>query len=1136
MSTRRRRRKQKQRSSGQRVSGIYGKLLDTAADAILHGAESDHVPEPLAEMQDLTAIRDLEAKAFDDPQIAPWLFGVRQILMCHTDDHVIDARYRTVKDCHFNLVPAGDVVGVLTTDQGRHIVKLHLGLADGEPVHGGCPCEESGGQRPCQHTLLFSLELMNRLVDPDSDVVARIRRFLHPDQLEFLEFNDELERQVERHGNPPGAVDATLPEFPVTRIVWVIDEDDSDSDGFRIRPRLQRLKKNGAGWTKGRFVTFDRLRRSPELLTHPVDRGVLDVLELAAPRYYGKTEWRVPTIQGLQALAGHDAVVFEDEPVEIHHVNLVVEISRQDDRCTAFLRVPGMSDDEYHVQSYAEGIVFLRKSGGQIFLVTHDESLAQLVRRLLRFPRFPASELPEVITRFQQLGHLCELRLPESMQEEVLNAETGAVLLLRSADQGLIDCGLRFRDRQQRHFLPGEGEAVYLADDHGKTVRYRRDLAKERGEARRIVDALRLDPSLQLAPWTWRVFEMDDILALLDRVEQLVRDGVMEVAWDAESARPIRVMGRISPKNLRVVVTKKRDWFGLDGVCDTGGTELGLYELLEGIDGRRYGEFTEIRPGEFARISESLINQLRKLRDAAHANRKRLEIDAVAAPFMRNLLLDQQIDIEAPRQWQDCVKRLERAEQLDPSPPDALRGTLRDYQVAGYRWMRRLAEWGVGACLADDMGLGKTIQTLAVLLDRRDAGPALVIAPTSVGFNWVRETETFAPDLSVHLYRDTDRAGFLKSVGPGDVVICSYGLALRDAEALQSVAWGTLVLDEAQFIKNARSKTAQAIRDLHADWKVALTGTPIENHLAELWSIFRAISPGLFGSWQAFRKKFATPIERNNDDERRQALAETIRPFVLRRTKEEVLEDLPSRTETTLHVELSPEERRRYDEMRLAALGELDELVGLPDTEDHRFRILAILTRLRQLACHVGLVDESWDGPSAKLELLLQTVHELIDEGHRALIFSQFTSFLAKIRETLQEAGVSFQYLDGTTPAKRRQEAVDAFQQGDADLFLISLKAGGTGLNLTAADYVIHMDPWWNPAVEDQATDRAHRIGQTRPVMVYRMVARGTIEERILDLHREKRDLVESIMDGTQSAARLSTQELVELIRNSKSA
>ena len=1136
MSTRRRRGRRQQRSTGQRAPGIYGKLLDTAADAILHGAGLDRVPEPLAEMQDLTAIHDLEVKAFDDPQIAPWLFRVRQILMCHSDDHVIDARHRTVKDCHFNLVPVGDVVGVITTDQGRHIVKLHLGLADGEPVHGGCPCEESGQQRPCQHTLLFSLELMNRLVDPDSDVVAQIRRFLHPDQLEFLEFIDELERQVERHGNPPGALDATLPEFPVTRIVWVIDEDDSNSDGLRIRPRLQRLKKNGAGWTKGRFVTLDRLRQSPELLTHSVDRRVLEVLELVAPRYYGKTEWRVPTIQGLQALAGHDAVFYEDEPVEIHHANLAVEIARQEDRCTVFLRVPDMADEEYRVQSYPGGIVFLRKSGGRIFLVTHDESLTQLVRQLIRFPRFPASELPDVIARFQQLGHLCELRLPESMQEEEINAETGAVLLLRSTDLGLIDCGLRFRDRQQRHFLPGEGKAVYLADENGKTIRYRRDLAGERRKARRIVDRLRIDEALELAPWTWRFFEMDDILALLDRVEQLVRDGVMEVAWDAESARPIRVLGRVTPKNLRVVVTKKRDWFGLDGVCDTGGTELGLYELLEGIDGRRYGEFTEIRPGEFTRISKSLINQLRKLRDVAHSNRKRLEIDAVAAPLMRSLLLDQQIDIEAPRQWHDCLKRLERAEQLDPSPPDTLRGTLRDYQVAGYRWMRRLAEWGVAACLADDMGLGKTIQTLAVLLDRRDAGPALVIAPTSVGFNWVRETETFAPDLSVHLYRDTDRAGFLKSVGPGDVVICSYGLALRDAEALQSVAWGTLVLDEAQFIKNARSKTAQAIRDLDADWKVALTGTPIENHLAELWSIFRAISPGLFGSWQVFRKKFATPIERNNDDERRQALAETIRPFVLRRTKEEVLKDLPSRTETTLHVELSPEERRRYDEMRLAALGELDELVGLPDTEDHRFRILAILTRLRQLACHVGLVDESWDGPSAKLELLLQTVHELIDEGHRALIFSQFTSFLAKIRETLQEAGISFQYLDGATPAKRRQEAVDAFQQGDADLFLISLKAGGTGLNLTAADYVIHMDPWWNPAVEDQATDRAHRIGQTRPVMVYRMVARETIEERILDLHREKRDLVESIMDGTQSAARLSTQELIELIRSSKSA
>jgi SNF2 family DNA or RNA helicase len=446
-----------------------------------------------------------------------------------------------------------------------------------------------------------------------------------------------------------------------------------------------------------------------------------------------------------------------------------------------------------------------------------------------------------------------------------------------------------------------------------------------------------------------------------------------------------------------------------------------------------------------------------------------------------------------------------------------------------------LAEWGVGGCLADDMGLGKTIQALAVLIDRQQTGPALVIAPTSVGFNWDREVAKFAPELKAHLYRETDRDEFLENIGPGDVVICSYGLSLRDEEKLGKVKWGTLILDEAQFIKNSRTKTSQAIRTFNADWTLALTGTPMENHLGELWSIFRNVSPGLFGSWDNFRDRFAGPIEKDNDDERRVALSRVIQPFVLRRTKSEVLKELPARTEMNLYVELSDQERRRYDEMRLAALGEIEQIAGLPDTQDQRFRVLAIMTRLRQLACHVGLVDEAWEGTSAKLALLVETMQELKDEGHRALIFSQFTSYLALIRRALDTAGITYEYLDGSTPAKTRQERVDAFQNGNSDAFLISLKAGGTGLNLTAADYVIHMDPWWNPAVEDQATDRAHRIGQTRPVMVYRIVARGTIEEQILDLHHDKRDLVSGVMEGTQSAGRLKTDELVELIRGANS-
>ncbi len=494
-------------------------------------------------------------------------------------------------------------------------------------------------------------------------------------------------------------------------------------------------------------------------------------------------------------------------------------------------------------------------------------------------------------------------------------------------------------------------------------------------------------------------------------------------------------------------------------------------------------------------------------------------------------MLESDVEVKATKAWQKCLDRLQRAEKLDPIVPDSLDATLRDYQVDGFKWLRRLAEWGVGGILADDMGLGKTLQALAVLLDRSAEGPALVIAPTSVGFNWGREAERFAPDLDVHLYRETEREDFLPSVGPGSLVICSYGLALRDAEALAQVQWSTVVLDEAQAIKNSRSKTSKAIAGLNADWTVALTGTPVENHLGELWSLFHVVSPGVFGGWDQFRKRYAAPIEKHNDDESRHCLAERLQPFVLRRTKSEVLTELPPRTEMNLYVDLSPAERGEYEKVRLAALGEVELIESLPTIQDQRFKILALLTRLRQISCHAGLVNKNWTESSAKLDELCRTLESLREEGHRALVFSQFTQHLALIRKQLDQQGFTYEYLDGSTAAKARQQAVDRFQSGTADAFLISLKAGGTGLNLTAADYVIHMDPWWNPAVEDQATDRAHRIGQDKPVLVYRIIAKDTIEEEILALHESKRDLVAGVMQGTEAAAKLTNEDLIRMLR-----
>jgi SNF2 family DNA or RNA helicase len=481
--------------------------------------------------------------------------------------------------------------------------------------------------------------------------------------------------------------------------------------------------------------------------------------------------------------------------------------------------------------------------------------------------------------------------------------------------------------------------------------------------------------------------------------------------------------------------------------------------------------------------------------------------------------------------WQQLTERLASSISLAPRPPAALADTLRDYQIEGYAWLSRVAAWGAGACLADDMGLGKTIQAIAVLLDRARHGPALVLAPTSVALNWVTELQRFAPNLSPVVYGDEpDRARCLARLRKKDVLIVSYGLLVRDIDLLAGAAFATLVIDEAQALKNATTRRARAARRLDAKFRIALSGTPFENHLGELWSLFAIIFPGLLGSWEQFRERFAGPVERGKDPEARAALSRVLRPFLLRRTKAEVARELPSRTEIEVPVVLSKEEWEMYEDARLAAVAELGRAGKQLRDQQRRFQILAALTRLRLLASHPRLHDPRSQLASSKTRRLLELLDELRSEGHRALVFSQFTSHLALVASALEHAGYTSLYLDGSTPAAERARRIARFQAGEAEVFLLSLKAGGTGINLTAADYVIHLDPWWNPAVEDQATDRAHRIGQTKPVTVYRLIARGTIEEQIVRMHGDKRALVAGVLDGTDVAGRLTTKDLLALL------
>jgi SNF2 family DNA or RNA helicase len=467
-------------------------------------------------------------------------------------------------------------------------------------------------------------------------------------------------------------------------------------------------------------------------------------------------------------------------------------------------------------------------------------------------------------------------------------------------------------------------------------------------------------------------------------------------------------------------------------------------------------------------------------------------------------------------------------QQYVPEPPSTLRADLRDYQREGYNWLARLAHWGVGGCLADDMGLGKTVQSLAIILQYAGDGPSLVVTPTSVSANWLSEVNRFTPTLKIQQLLGRDRKEVIAALGPFDLLITTYTLLQQEEELLSAINWQTVILDEAQAIKNSATKRSRAAMALKSRFRLITTGTPIENHLGELWNLFHFINPGLLGTLNSFNERFAMPIERYQDRDARLKLKKLIRPFILRRIKSQVLEELPSRTEITLDVEMGPDEMHLYEAIRQQAI---DALENSGDTKGRPLQILAEIMRLRQACCNPRLIDPRSTIPSAKLGLFVSTLDDLIESRHKVLVFSQFITHLQIIRELLDEKGVRYQYLDGATSAKLRKQRVDDFQAGIGDVFLISLKAGGLGLNLTAADYVIHMDPWWNPAIEDQASDRAHRIGQTRPVTIYRLVCKNTIEEKIVKLHQDKRELAGSLLEGSDLSARLSSAELLDLIR-----
>ncbi len=636
-----------------------------------------------------------------------------------------------------------------------------------------------------------------------------------------------------------------------------------------------------------------------------------------------------------------------------------------------------------------------------------------------------------------------------------------------------------------------------------------RDLTAEHAVSARARDVTSLEPQtlvgLDAAEFT------DKILPAIEAV-----DGVRV---DVTGERPdYRELTETPKLKVTTVETDQRDWFDLGVIVTIDGQKIPFGPLFKALSKGQTKLL--LVDNSYLSLQQPAFEQLHDLIEEARALAEwdtGLRISRYQSSLWEDLE-DLADESEQAASWQAAVTGLREFTTLDPTPlPESIRATLRPYQLDGFAWLAFLWKHQLGGILADDMGLGKTLQTLALMTHAKEASapearrPFLVVAPTSVVSNWQIEAERFAPELTVRAITETRaKRGARPDLDGVDVVITSYTLFRLDFDAYSEHEWAGLILDEAQFIKNRTSKVHQCARDLNAPFKLAITGTPMENNLLELWSLFAVVAPGLFPSARRFIDDYAKPIEAGSNPELLARMRRRIRPLMMRRTKELVAGDLPAKQEQVLTIDLNPKHQKLYDTFLQR---ERQKLLGLLDDMDkNRFIVFRSLTLLRMLSLDASLVDDAYANvPSSKLDALFEQLEDVLAEGHRALIFSQFTSFLGKAAARLDAEGIPYAYLDGSTT--KRADVIASFKDGVAPIFLISLKAGGFGLNLTEADYVFLLDPWWNPATEAQAVDRTHRIGQTRNVMVYRMVANGTIEEKVMALKAQKAKLFNAVMD-----------------------
>ncbi|MFH1708860.1 MAG: DEAD/DEAH box helicase [Planctomycetota bacterium] len=949
---------------------------------------------------------------------------------------------------------------------------------------------------------------------------------------------------------PPNPIEPrSVQWFPGQELAYVIDPADARRNGLTILQVVSRHPRKNGGWTR-----FQPFKISRDRIDKP-GPGPLDVQIMT-------------TLAGADMYTGYGHGYYRNDvgsafPVSGSLMDLLIPLLCRTGRFG--MRMPGADDWggtpirlddgppwEFRMEIAATGTdrfalhgylsrpetrleladIDLADNGGWLF---HKGTVARMTcgqafpwlaaLRQDKAIAFGAGEINDFLAAVLTMPGLPPLALPDSLKYDETRLQPRPQVKVRGSkhpwEHDLLTVELAFD-------YAGAIIPAFPAERGMFQAAERRLILRDEPFESRAVDRLRgmcgrigYDYSTHRPRWTLRAGQLPGLIRVLGGE-----------GWRVEAEGRIYRTGGA----FRAEVRSGIDWFELDGVMDFDGATVALPALLAGL--RKGGNTVVLDDGTMGILPETWLKQWGWLTGAGSLKDGHLRFGRSQACLLDALLADRP-EMTCDEAFQKARAELRRFAEIAPADPaDSFRGALRDYQRDGLGWLEFLRRFGFGGCLADDMGLGKTVQVLAMLDKRRrerggtgnaDApGPTLIVVPRSLVFNWKQEAARFTPELPLVEHVGMTRQKTAPRFGDGDIVLTTYGTLRRDIGDLKDVAFDYAILDEAQAVKNASTASAKAVRLVNARHRLALSGTPVENHLGELWSIIEFLNPGMLGSAPVFQT--ATRDGDGADEGFRPLLARALRPFILRRTKAQVAKDLLARTEQTLHCEFDTKQQAEYRELRDHYRDSLLARIDRDGVAKSKMHVLEALLRLRQAACHPGLIDKTRTGESsAKLEALIPQLEEVIGEGSKALVFSQFTSFLAIVRDRLDRAGITYAYLDGRT--RDRAARVEQFQNDpNCRLFLISIKAGGLGLNLTAAEYVFILDPWWNPAVEAQAIDRTHRIGQKRHVFAYRLITRDTVEEKVLELQKAKRDLADAIINADNSLIRGLTREDLELL------